>query len=161
MIEPFKGRVYGLAYRMTFDSHLANDLSQEVFLHLFQNIHKFDQRENMKPWLMRVAKNYIINRLQKKRLKTASLDVISEKHPAADPIDAPDEKAVQDETYALLRDAVKSLHIKYRALVAMRYDEDMSIKEIADASGTTAANVKIRLFRAREILRKKLSGKKL
>jgi RNA polymerase sigma-70 factor (ECF subfamily) len=154
LIRACEARVHGLAWRMTFDREDSMDLAQEVFLHIYRNLHKFDTTQDFLPWLYRVATNYIINRLKKKRLPSASLNLVMEKGEISAKSAEPHENAELAEEVGMLKAALNEIPAEYATAVALRYDKDLSVAEIAEILDISESNVKIRLFRARDMLRK-------
>jgi len=156
LVDCWSGRVKAFAWRMTGDSAMAEDLAQDVFLHLFQVLRRYDHTRPFSPWMRRVMTNVILNRLRGKRLPTRSLDAGADGRtiPLPDP-DARDPvaSAQQSEETERVRRHLRSLPEAWRAAVALRYTEGLSIREIADALDLPPNTVKTRLFRAREALR--------
>jgi RNA polymerase sigma-70 factor (ECF subfamily) len=158
IVRAFQGSVFSIAWRLSRNRDDALDLSQEIFLHLYNNLHKYDPEKPFKPWLYRVAANFTLNYMKKKKLKTVSLDAVMEKRPIADPRSLPAYRIVQYEEHSQLNEAVSQLPPTYGLPIALYYAKGLSIKEIANAMSLAEQTVKIRLFRARELLREKLTG---
>lgn len=158
IVSAFGGLVFSIAYRMTYDREEARDLSQEVFMHLYQNLHKFSLEGELHPWLSRVATNCCINIVKKKKLRTASLDLIEEKREIRGSEDAAPEEVMENEKHEALREAVKSLPPEYSAAIALKYEEDLSVEELSQRLGISVSAAKVRLFRAREKIRKKMEN---
>jgi len=155
LVEGWRGRVYGFCWRMTGNRATAEDLAQEVFLHLFQVLRRWDPDRPFAPWMRRVMTNVVLNRLRGRRLPVTSLDLRPDGAPlppdprAEDPLASADRR----EALAHLRVAMAGLPPTLRTVVALRYTEDLSVAEIADALELPENTVKTRLFRAREALR--------
>lgn len=163
LVELYKDVVYNLALRMTNDRVLAEDLCQEVFLHLYQQIGKFELGRRFKPWLYRVATNVAINRLKAQPPRHRSLDDSDQDAdesgmepaaPAASPLDQVDKK----EAATLVQRSVAELPLEYRTVVVLRYLKDLSYEEVAETLGMPLGTVKVRLFRARVMLKEKLES---
>ncbi|MHC4924280.1 MAG: RNA polymerase sigma factor [Planctomycetota bacterium] len=156
LVDCWSGRVKAFAWRMTGDSNLAEDLAQDVFLHLFQVLRRFDGQRPFAPWMRRVMTNVILNRLRGKKLPTTRLDAGTDGRTIAlpDPLGLdPAAAAQRSEEIGRVHRAMRDLPDTWRAAVALRYSEGLSIAEIADALDVPPNTVKTRLFRAREALR--------
>jgi len=162
LVRRYQQRIYRLAYRLTQDAEEANDLAQEVFVRVYERLHTFRQEATFQPWLYRVATNWCLNALKKRRpphlsLETgastdgeeASLEIPDE---AADPARAVETTALQAE----VRRAMATLPPKYRMVVVLRHAEGLSYEEIAATLQLPLGTVKTHLFRAKDLLRKRL-----
>lgn len=139
----FAPAVYRLAYVRTGSRADAEDVMQEVFLRLVRAAPVFDGEEHAKAWLLRVASNCAADlfRLPWRR-REESLE---------GDLPAPEEPETGSVTEAVL-----SLPARYRIPIHLYYYEDYSVAEIARIIGKSEGTVKSRLFRARELLRKRL-----
>jgi RNA polymerase sigma-70 factor (ECF subfamily) len=155
LVDAWRGRVLGFASRMTRDRALAEDLAQEVFLHLYQVLRRWDPGRPFAPWMRRVAANCILNRLRGRRVDARSLDdAPGGAGLPADPRSPDPARAAEaaDDARAVAR-RLEDLPEEWRAAVALRYGEGLSVAEVATALGVPENTVKTRLFRAREALR--------
>jgi RNA polymerase sigma-70 factor (ECF subfamily) len=166
--EAYAERVLNLAYRMTADEEAARDLTQEIFIKVYENLGSFEHRSQVFTWLYRIAVNHITNYIKKeKRRRWVSFmdwkisDVFREDQ-AGSAFDIPaeglsaDRKLEDDERAKLVWSMVQSLPVKYRVpLVLFHYDR-MSYKEIADILGLSLSAVETRIHRAKKQLLTKL-----
>lgn len=135
--------VYRLAYARTGSQADAEDVMQEVFLRLLRARPVFDSEDHARAWLLRVAVNCandLLRRFFRRR-----------EGPLAEDMPAP----AAPETGSVT-EAVLSLPARYRIPIHLYYYEDLSVAEIAAATGSSQGTVRSRLFRARALLRKKL-----
>lgn len=160
LVDRFGGRVRSVALRIAGgDSHLADDLTQDVFVHLLRVLPRYDAALPFAPWVMRVAANLCRNRMRERRRRPASsldaavdggLDLPGR---SEDPAAA----AGRDETARRVREARDALPEAYRTILALRYEAGLGVEEISDAlGGLPIGTVKNRLFRARAALAAKL-----
>lgn len=165
LVRIHQATVYNIAYRMVGQRETAQDLAQEAFLRAFKALDTFDLKRPFGPWLYRIATNLSINWVKRARLPTVSLDA---PHPAvgndAEPLAIPDTSAepaarfAQAEMQTQLRKAILSLPPDYRVVIELRHFQEMSYEEVAEALNAPIGTVKTRLFRARRLLRDRLSG---
>jgi len=164
IVRRYQHRVYALAYRMTYEAELARDITQDVFLRLYERLDRYDPSRPFEPWFLRLASNYALNARAKARLRrTHSLDapldgeVGGRTSEPVDPRAAPPlEGAADAEARRAIRDAVRALPEKYAGVVALHYLEGLGVREIAARLDLPEGTVKIRLHRARNLLRERL-----
>lgn len=162
LVRHYQDRVYALAYRLTYEKELARDITQDVFLRLYQKIDRYDPSKPFTPWFLRLATNYALNARQKARLrKTRSLDApMPDGDRAPEPPDgeakAAPEEAAAGEARVAIREAIRELPDKYAGIVVLHYLEGLGVKGIAERLEMPVGTVKIRLHRARNLLREKL-----
>jgi len=139
---------YNLSYRMTYNATDAEDLTQEIFLRLFQNLGRYDAAYPFHPWFRKLATNCAIN--WKERAANR----------AGRPLESAHEPSVSDspptDSSHRLRKAVQELPIEYQTCLTLKYLEDLGVSEIAESMGVPAGTVKTWLFRARDLLKDKL-----
>jgi RNA polymerase sigma-70 factor (ECF subfamily) len=156
LLDRHGGRVLAVASRIAGNRTLAEDLCQEVWLHLLRVLPRYDPARPFGPWLLQVAANLCRNRVRGERRRPAgSLDALTTEGAEFAQTDAavPGERAEREETAALVRAARDRLPLSYRTILALRYEGDLSHEEIAEAlGGLPIGTVKNRLHRARQAL---------
>jgi len=163
LLDRHGGRVLAVATRIAAgDRTLAEDLCQEVWVHLLRVLPKYDATRPFQPWLLHVAANLCRNRVRGERRRPAqSLDAIDDAGgEIAVSADAPaGARLERDETARIVRAARDALPASYREILALRYEGDLSHEEIAEAlGGLPIGTVKNRLHRAREALALRLDA---
>lgn len=167
LIDTYKDMVYSLAYRMNNNSQEAEDISQEAFLRAFQSLAHFNPSYKFSTWLYQITLNIIRDRFKKKELNYVSLDSPvetddSEFYPQpADFTNNPEQIIAQQENARAIQQAILSLSLKYREIIVLRHLQDLSYVEISNILKLPAGTVKVRLYRARELLRKTLENNQL
>ena len=154
LIEMYSGDVGLLANRLLGWPGDVEDIAQEVFLAAFIGFKKFRRDCDTKTWLFTITINkcrtFRYKKLLHRRKIIKKLDF--ESPPAAD------SKLMNDETFQKVRDAVKTLPVKYREAVVLRYLQELEIEEISRILGISINTLHVRLNRARERLKKDLTG---
>ncbi len=164
-VEAHAPALYRLALRLTGDPQEAEDVLQDTFLSAFQALDRFDGRSSLRTWLHRIALNAALMRLRKQRGRViVSLDSSQDDDAQGDlsevlPASEPDAEALltQQETAALLGDAIEQLPPALREAFVLREVEELSTAETARRLGISEGAVKVRLHRARRALRAYLS----
>ena len=160
LIDSYKNMVYNLAYRMSNNSQEAEDISQEAFLRAYQSLARFNPSYKFSTWLYQITLNIIRDRFKKKGLNYTSLDSPIETddsefyHQSADSTNNPEQIMAQKEDAQAIQKAILSLPLKYREVIVLRHLQDLSYIEISNILKLPSGTVKIRLYRAREQLRK-------
>jgi len=148
LVEEYKTPIYNLAYRMTGNAEDANDLTQETFVRAYKYLWRYDQRKKFFAWIYTLAFNLIKNHFKKNKkekfsdkLSTSSL---VDNHPS------PEEKLIEEQEIGsyLLR-----LEDELRALLIMKYQQELSFEEIAGITGKSLSAVKMRIYRGLDKLK--------
>jgi len=158
--EAWGDRLYRLAWRLTGDAATAEDVVQEAFLKLMAGADRIESRSSLSTWLYRVAYNASLDRLreQKRLLQAPEDDDAAQQPRTLVPFQQSPEAMLRDaETRRALEEAVAALPHALRAAFLLRDVEGLSTAEAAEALGLSAANLRVRLHRARLSLRERLS----
>ena len=151
LVRQHQRTVYSLALRMLADRHKAEDLAQEVFLRLHRNLARVQSDVHLLFWLRQVTTRLAIDRLRREP-KYQLLPL------RADPGIASENSAGDPLLRRQLRDLIGQLPAAARAVVLLRYQEDMEPLEIATVLEMPLNTVKSHLKRSLAVLRGKLSG---
>jgi RNA polymerase sigma-70 factor (ECF subfamily) len=134
----------------------AHDATQEVFLRAYRSLNKFRGDASLRTWLYRIAINECLQQLRKPRREEPIDDeslMLQGWQGRAAPTPALDEALSQRALMDSVRDALKQLSPSHRAALTLRYFEEMSYEEIADAMNSSPQRVRALLHRAREAFR--------
>ena len=138
--------VFNYVMRLVGDRALAEDLTQEVFIRVFQGLPKFSLRSKFTTWLFQVTKNRVVDELRANERRPRALVALDDA-PQLEVLDAP---AEQVEMIEALWTAVDGLNTDLKMALLLRDVVGLSYNEIADSLDTTLATVKWRIFKARE-----------
>ncbi len=153
----FNDAIFRYCYTQTSNRDKALDLAQETFTRAWQYLASGKEVDQMRPFLYRIATNAIIDDRRKK--KAVSLDsMMEEGYDHADATDEAEQHEILFEGNQAL-EALAGLDAKYKDVLIMRYVDDMTVKEIAQAIGESENNTSVRIHRGLDKL-KKLIGEK-
>jgi RNA polymerase sigma-70 factor (ECF subfamily) len=168
LVDRFQGRVFGLARRILGQEQDAEDAAQLTFLSVLEHLKDFREESSLATWILRIAANHALKILRKRRgLPTVPLATADDPedsygrmpHPEfiAQWRDSPESLAQRAEVRRLIEEALAELDEKYRLVFLLRDVEELSTRETAQLLDLTEANVKVRLLRARLLLRERLT----
>jgi RNA polymerase sigma-70 factor (ECF subfamily) len=146
IVRAYQVPVFNYVLRLTGDRALAEDLTQEIFLRVYQGLPRFSLRSKFTTWLFQVAKNRVLDELravERRPRATVDLDDV----PALEVLDAPFERL---EAIDAVWRAVENLNVDLKSALLLRDVVGLSYTEIADALEITLATVKWRIYKARE-----------
>jgi RNA polymerase sigma-70 factor, ECF subfamily len=142
--------VHAWVIRIVRDHGIAEDLTVETFWRIYRFRSRFDPTGNFRAWARRIATNAALDHLRHARCETELPDDL--------PCPAASDPVVCRETRSRIREAFFQLPLKYRLVATLALIEEEPYNNIAEAMGISVALVKVRLFRAVRMLRKKLSS---
>jgi RNA polymerase sigma-70 factor, ECF subfamily len=146
IVRAYQIPVYNYVLRMVGDRSLAEDLTQEVFLRVFQGLPRFSLRSKFTTWLFQVTKNRVLDELRaSERRPRAVVDL--DDIPPLEFVDAPFERL---EAIDAVWRAVERLSVDLKMALLLRDVVGLSYGEIADSLEVTLATVKWRIWKARE-----------
>ena len=154
LVRRHQTRVYQIAYRLLRDPLEAEDASQEVFIKVYENAHRFEPKASVAAWLHRITANHCLNMLRRRRPQE-SLDREEAPEPAdpgASPLELLEEQDLNRRLEALLNSLPEN---QRRALVLKRF-AGLSYQEIGEELGLSSQAVDGLLKRARQFLKKAL-----
>ena len=150
LIERHEAMVYSLAWNFFGDRSRAEEIAQDVFLQLYRNLHTIDSDSHLLFWLRQVTTRRCIDVVRRARLKAVSLEDAGELASEARPRDPLLDRR--------LKRLVEQLPDVQRAVVTLRYQEDLDPSEICRIVGIPVNTVKSHLHRALQALRRKLES---
>ena len=153
IVHEHQGMVFSIAYHFLRDRSLAEELAQEVFLHLYKNLRAIQSSSHLVYWLRKVASHRCIDQARRQKLRprlslTEYLERAPEpasRGPVSDPLLA-----------GVLRRLVARLPERSRMIVILRFQEDLEPAEIAEMLGIPLGTVKSNLHRSLALLRARL-----
>jgi RNA polymerase sigma-70 factor (ECF subfamily) len=147
IIRAYETPVYNYVLRLVGgDRSLAEDLTQEVFIRVFQGLPKFSLRCLFTTWLFQVTKNRVLDELRATERRPKSIVNIDDIAPL-EAVDAPFERT---ETIDAVWRGIEALTVDLKMALLLRDVVGLSYTEIADSLEITLATVKWRIYKARE-----------
>ena len=154
LMEAHGHDVLRVLYSYVKDKHIAEDLSQEVFIKVYDHLDTFRKESSYKTWVLRIAMNRAKDYLRSQASKLMPVEDLTYLPDSK----TPEQIVVTKEEDAYLWRSVLSLPEIYRETLFLFYEQELSIDEIATITQMTTATVKTRLHRGRAMLRDALKG---
>jgi RNA polymerase sigma-70 factor, ECF subfamily len=146
IVRAYEQPVFNYVLRLVGDRNLAEDLTQEVFLRVYQGLPGFSDRSRFTTWLFQVTKNRVLDELralERRPRAVVALDDIP-------PLEAVDQPLERTETIDAVWRAVEALTVDLKMALLLRDVVGLSYTEIGDSLEITLATVKWRIYKARE-----------
>ena len=149
--------VYNIAYGILGHHQDAQDVAQDAFLSVWENIGKFEFRSQFSTWLYRIVKNKCFNHIDQHQRRKTDPTEIDDSQPWV-PLDTatPEDAALRSEEKDIVHNALAKLKDSYREILVLRELQELSYEEISEILDCTLGRVKSRLHEARKALKKEL-----
>jgi RNA polymerase sigma-70 factor (ECF subfamily) len=157
LVRRYQRPITGYVYRMLSDYDAALDVTQEVFIKVYNSLERYSSDYKFSTWLYRIAHNAAIDYMRRNSMNTQSLETETSEGSFQLQIEDgranPEQQREQTEWRNEIDAVIKCLPVAYRDLIVLRHSRDMSYDEISEITGLPLGTVKNRLFRAREMMR--------
>jgi RNA polymerase sigma-70 factor, ECF subfamily len=157
LVRRYQRPIAAYVYRMVGDYDSALDLTQEVFIKVYNSLSRYRAEFKFSTWIYKIAHNAAIDHLRRHAVReqaiTTSFDgerrevTIESRRPT------PEQESERKERRSEIESVVQLLPSSYRELIVLRHSHDLSYEEMAEVTGLPLGTVKNRLFRAREAMR--------
>jgi len=157
-MDEYFEKVYSRMLKMTGQPGDAEDLTMEAFNKAFSKLDQYTSDFAFSTWLYRIAKNNCIDYLRRNKKDNDSkvnqyeAEIGIAAHELANQLPSPEQMMINRQEISLLREIVETLHPKYKDIIKLHYFKELSCEEIAQQLELPEGTVKVRLFRARELL---------
>ena len=163
LVRAYQTPVVNLAWRITGNADDAAEVAQETFIRVLRSLHTYDPERPLRSWLFKIASNLALDLIRRRKRRPIALeDLGDEDSPVLEAVDtgpAPDEALRVEWSEERFSALVGELPEHYRAILHLRYREEFSYEEIAETLEIPLGTVKVRLHRAHEGLRRKLTAR--
>jgi len=157
LVRRYQRPIAAYVYRMVGDYDSALDLTQEVFIKVYNSLNRYRSEFKFSTWIYKIAHNAAIDHLRRHAVREQTLSGSVEGERREVTIESkrltPEQESERKERRMEIESVVQLLQPAYRELIVLRHSHDLSYDEIAEVTGLPLGTVKNRLFRAREAMR--------
>lgn len=165
IMRRYSQRMFRISRTYVNDEDEAEDIVQQAYISAYEHLPGFEGRSKFSTWLTRILINEALRR-SKQRSRSIPMDVHSsdngqvfQGHELESPRDEnPAGRVMNDELRNILERTIDGLPVKYRSVFVMREIDDMSVAETSECLGISETNVKVRLNRAKEMLKHRIGN---
>ena len=162
LVKRYHHGLYVMIFQMIKNREESEDLVQETFMKAFNALGHYNNQFAFSTWLYKIAYNNCIDAIRKRKLKTLPLDRPIQHSDGETMQDIRDDSSSPEKEYLYaekrnrIQKTIDDLPDIYREVILLRHQEERSYEEISERLGLPIGTVKARIFRAREVLKKKL-----
>lgn len=147
LVMRYQRAIFNLAYRMTNNIQDSEDITQTVFIKVYERMNMFDPRHKFFSWIYRIALNETLNYLKRRdKIEALNEDIMATEK-------KPDEVYQEKEITLRVRNALMELPLEYKVLIILKHFQNFSYADIAYILDTNEKKVKSRLYSARQSLK--------
>jgi RNA polymerase sigma-70 factor (ECF subfamily) len=158
IVSRYERPIFNLMYRTCRSEHEAADLTQDVFLRIYDRLDRYNSDRRFFPWLYTVAINQAKDWKRSSSLKRRKLSELHWETPAADNRSQQEKKVLGQEEVESLYRALDTLPDDIREMLLLRYQQELPITELADIFNISESAAKMRISRAIDLLKSILGG---
>jgi RNA polymerase sigma-70 factor (ECF subfamily) len=157
LVRRYQRPIAAYVYRMIGDYDAALDLTQEVFIKVYNSLARYRSEFKFSTWIYKIAHNAAIDHLRRHAVRQQALtngfDIERREVSLESRRLTPEQESEHNERRSEIESVVQMLPAAYRELILLRHSQDLSYDEIAEVTGLPLGTVKNRLFRARDAMR--------
>ena len=157
LVRRYQRPIAAYVYRMVGDYDSALDLTQEVFIKVYNSLARYRSEFKFSTWIYKIAHNAAIDHLRRHAVREQALTCSVDGERREVVIESrrltPEQESERKERRSEIESVVQLLQASYRELIVLRHSHDLSYDEISEVTGLPLGTVKNRLFRAREAMR--------
>ena len=157
LVRRYQRPIVAYVYRMLGDYDAALDVTQEIFIKIYNSLSRYSSEYKFSTWIYRIAHNAAIDYMRRHKQNEQSLEIEANNEVFEIPLESkrpsPEQEREQSEWRTEIHNVVQKLPTNYRELILLRHTQDLSYEEIAEITNLPLGTVKNRLFRAREMMR--------
>jgi len=158
VVDQYKKLVAHIVFRMIYNPNDREDMCQDVFIKVYQNLSSFRFESKVSTWISKIAYNNCINYLNKRKTNSMN-DVTRDLESIPSTTSSPGHFTEDEDRMTRIHAEIRNLPLPYRAILTLYHLEEMSYHEISEVMNLPEGTVKSYLYRARQQLKEKLSYK--
>ena len=156
IVRRYQRMVFTIVSKIVINTKDAEDITQEIFIKIYQSLSKFRGESEFSTWLYRIAYNTAITEVRKTKREFLSFDDLAEKAPEHDISDQIEESGTE-ERLQYLDTVLKQLNPEDAFLITLFYLNNQSVQDISQISNLSPSNVKVKLHRIRKFMNSEIN----
>ena len=120
LVDIYSKRIFNMAYQFAGSYQEAEDLTQDIFLRLYNSLSKFDFKRNFSAWLLTIARNYLIDQYRRTKWEKKTRDNFNDHYLASKAFENPEEGVVKEENKKTIWQGINNLTSEIRMAVILR-----------------------------------------
>lgn len=155
LVKQYEKLVYFVIHRLIQDQHNKEDICQDVFIKVYQNLRKFQFQSKLATWIARIAYLTAVDdvRKNKKEFFSAYPEDIDRYYFTAE---NPEQELIHKDSAAYINSVIEQMPLHYRTVITLYHLNEFSCSEIQEITGIPEGTVKSYLFRARKLMKEKM-----
>jgi len=149
LVDLYSKKIFNMAYQFTGVTQEAEDLTQDIFIKLYNSLAKFDFEKNFTAWFLTLAKNHLIDEFRRTRWEKKQRDDFDEHFQTAAVEDDPERSVILEENRKTLWGGLNRLPNDIRMAVILKEIQGKKYEEVAEILGVPVGTVKSRINRGR------------
>lgn len=145
----YSSKIFGKCLSILKDEEKAEDATQEIFVKILLNLSKFGGKSKFSTWIYSITYNFCIDTIRKKKKdKSVLVDDMTNEHDTAD--DGVEDRFLLEMNVRRLKVILDKIPTTDKAILLMKYQDEMSIKEISEILGKSESAIKMKIKRAKQ-----------
>ena len=152
LVERYKNLVFTLSIKMLKNREEAEEVSQDVFVKIYQSLNKFKGDSKLSSWIYKITFHKCLDVIKKNKKFQADVELNDYNSAHLESIDNALQTLINEERQQMIRQCINKLPSIDAVLLTMHYFDELTLEEIADIVKLKTNNVKVKLYRARQKL---------
>jgi len=149
----YSSKIFGKCLSILKDEEKAEDATQEIFVKILLNLAKFGGKSKFSTWIYSITYNFCIDSIRKKKKdKSVLVDDLTNEHDTAD--DGVEDRFLLEMNVRRLKVILEKIPTTDKAILLMKYQDEMSIKEISEILDKSESAIKMKIKRAKQKFKK-------
>lgn len=157
LVNTYERRIYCFIYNIIHNTEESEDLTQDVFIKIYKNSYKYNPKFPIEPWLFKITYNAVINYIKKNKNALKEIPIESNLYNYK----SSDDDMIGFETRDMILKEINSLKPEIRMIMYLRIIEDLSFYQISEVLGITDSSAKLKFYRNKKVLIKKLINREV
>jgi len=157
LVDKYSARIINLGYAMMGNRHDAEDVAQEAFVRAYKGLGRFERKAKFSSWLYQIALNLCKDHLKAKSRHARTANDEQMANMDGNPQEQAPRVILQNELSGKMTEAINKLPVLYRESFVLRHLQGLDYEDVATITRVPADTVRVRAYRAREMLRESLA----